>query len=91
VPCYGDCGSVNERLFTLDELRLYNGRNGSPAYLACNGIVYDVTGSFLWQNGKHEVTHQAGEDLTGGLDSAPHGEDLLWKFPVVGFLRDSQG
>jgi predicted heme/steroid binding protein len=81
---------VDERVFTPDELRAFNGRNGSPAYVAHNGIVYDVTGSFLWQNGVHEVLHEAGVDLTAGMDQAPHGEDLLWKFPMVGILREKE-
>jgi len=42
------------RTFTEAELSKYNGRNGNPAYVAVNGIVYDVTniaawGGDLWQ------------------------------------------
>lgn len=31
--------------FTRDELRKYNGQNGAAAYIAIDGIIYDVTHS----------------------------------------------
>jgi len=74
------------REFTTDELARYDGRAGAAAYIACNGKVYDVSGSFLWQQGRHQALHQAGADLTPGLTKAPHGADLLERFPVVGSL-----
>ena len=74
--------------FTLNALTRYNGKNGMPAYIAYKGQVRDVTDSFLWQNGKHQVIHKAGEDLTSALEKAPHGEDLLKKFPVIGILKE---
>ncbi len=51
---------------------------------AYQGLVYDVSRSFLWHKGKHQAIHTAGSDLTGDLDQAPHGADLLQSFPVVG-------
>lgn len=74
--------------FTKEELARYNGRNGLPAYTAYRGKVYDVTGSFLWKDGSHQVLHKAGADLTDALEQAPHDEDVLEKFPVVGTLCD---
>ncbi|HEY76178.1 MAG TPA: cytochrome B5 [Thermoflexia bacterium] len=74
------------RRFTLEDLARYNGKGGMPAYIAYKGQVYDVSSSFLWQNGRHQVLHEAGTDLTAALDQAPHGEDLLKGFPVVGVL-----
>jgi predicted heme/steroid binding protein len=74
------------RRFTREELSLYDGRDGSPAYVACEGTVYDVTPSFLWQKGRHQVRHMAGTDLTAELDTAPHGMELLERFPIVGVL-----
>ena len=74
------------RRFTEEELARYNGNGGSPAYIAYKGNVYDVTHSFLWQKGRHQVFHTAGQDLTGSLDQAPHGEDLLDRVPLVGVL-----
>ncbi len=73
--------------FSKKELEKYNGENGAPAFIAYRGKVYDVSDSFLWQDGKHQVTHKAGEDLTDALRDAPHGSDLLERFPVVGILK----
>lgn len=75
------------REFTKKELKKYDGREGKKAYVACEGKVYDLTDSFLWKDGKHQVTHFAGEDLTGELERAPHGMDFLKRFPVVGRLK----
>ncbi|MGQ9610124.1 MAG: cytochrome b5 domain-containing protein [bacterium] len=68
------------------ELSKYNGKNGAPAYIAYQGKIYDVSESFLWKNGKHQVLHQAGEDLTDALRDAPHGQDMLERVPLVGLL-----
>jgi predicted heme/steroid binding protein len=75
------------RAFTAEELAQYDGKDGAPAYIAYEGKVYDVSGSFLWRRGRHWVLHQAGADLTDRLASAPHGEDLLSRVPVIGMLR----
>jgi predicted heme/steroid binding protein len=73
--------------FSKQELVKYNGRDGSPAYIAYNGEVYDVSASLLWKNGKHQAVHSAGEDLTDAMKHAPHNTDLLKKFPSVGTLQ----
>ena len=76
------------RTFTRDEMRQYDGTNGRPALIAYKGKVYDVSDSFLWQEGKHQVLHSAGADLTDALADAPHGDDLMKRVPVVGTLVD---
>ncbi|MCD6121717.1 MAG: hypothetical protein J7K04_07765, partial [Spirochaetales bacterium] len=53
------------------ELSKYNGDNGMPIYIANNGNIYDVTSSFLWRGGRHQVLHKAGRDLTEELKHAP--------------------
>lgn len=73
--------------FTQEELAQYNGKNGLPAYTAYKGKVYDVSGSFLWKDGNHQVLHNAGTDLSAAMEQAPHGDDILDRFPVVGVLR----
>lgn len=73
------------RVFTEEALRLYDGSHGL-AYVACNGSVYDVSGSYHWRGGVHHVMHRAGCDLTHVLERAPHGMDLFHKFPIVGEL-----
>ena len=77
---------MSRRQFTREELYQYDGRNGAPALIAYQRKVYDVSQSFLWRNGRHQVIHLAGTDLTGALAPAPHGIDLLEKFPIVGVL-----
>jgi predicted heme/steroid binding protein len=74
------------RRFAKEDLAQYDGKNGAPAYIAYEGTVYDVSNSFLWQRGRHQVLHAAGQDLTGDLDGAPHGADLLDRVPIVGVL-----
>lgn len=74
------------RRFTLQTLREYDGLGGVPAYIAYRGQVYDVTGSFLWQGGRHQALHAAGHDLTGDLETAPHSEEMLLRCPKIGFL-----
>ncbi len=75
-----------ERHFTLQELKEYDGKEGRPAYMAFNGKVYDVSNSSTWQNGIHLGKHFAGNDLTEGILSAPHGEEVFIKFHIVGEL-----
>ncbi len=75
------------REFSEKELAQYNGKNGKPAYIAYKGTVYDVSASFLWKNGDHQVLHSAGSDLTDALEQAPHGEDVFDQLPVVGALH----
>ena len=76
-----------EQRFSRKELERYNGKNGAPSLIAYRGKVYDVSGSFLWHKGKHQVVHKAGMDLTPSLLLAPHGPELLERFPVVGVLE----
>jgi predicted heme/steroid binding protein len=77
------------REFTEEELARYDGKDGAPAYIACDGKVYDVSNSFHWRNGKHHAMHSAGLDLTDSLEQAPHSADLLERVPVVGRLQES--
>jgi len=72
--------------FSEKELAMNNGKNGAPTLIAYKGKVFDVSKSFLWQKGNHQVLHDAGEDLTKRLSEAPHGVELLERFPVVGTL-----
>ena len=76
------------KTFTKKVLTQYNGKSGNPSYVTYKGKVYDVSGSFLWKDGVHQVFHSAGVDLTDVLEQAPHGSDVLEKFPVVGVLFD---
>jgi predicted heme/steroid binding protein len=74
------------RTFTLGELARFDGREGSPVYVAYDSLVYDLSESFTWRRGRHHAEHLAGTDLTEALAGAPHGASLLGRFPVVGRL-----
>lgn len=78
-----------DRDFNEEELKSFDGKNGNPAYIAYNGIVYDVTDSPLWKNGLHLRRHQAGTDLTSVLKDAPHGQEVFEHIPKIGFFITS--
>ena len=73
------------RDFTLEQLAQFNGKNGQPAYVAYEGKVYDVSDNPMWDDGDHEATHFAGEDLTVAHDGAPH-DVYVTDLPQVGTL-----
>ena len=77
------------KAFTKEQVAQYNGKNGKPAYVIYKGKVYDVSASFLWKDGTHQVLHSAGVNLTNALEQAPHGGDVLEKFPVVGIISSA--
>ena len=72
------------KIFTRKTLSEYNGKDKRPSYIAYKGRVYDVTESYHWQNGTHWVLHDAGKDLTDEMHFAPHFEDVLAEFKIVG-------
>jgi predicted heme/steroid binding protein len=67
---------------TRKELKSINGINGK-VLIAYKNKIYDVSESQLFKFGLH-FNHEAGEDLTEFLKDAPHGEEVLKIFPVVG-------
>ncbi len=74
---------------TPEELKRFDGKEGRPAYVALNGMIYDITQSRLWRGGAHDPSHGkafAGRDLTKVIDDSPHGPKELGKFPIVGYL-----
>ncbi len=77
------------RNFTLEQLKQFDGREGKPTYIAIDGKVYDVSCSELWKEGDHQGMHSAGNNLTGDIVNAPHGEEVFAGFPVVGILHES--
>ena len=78
----------DEKIFTLDELKQYNGKDGKPAYVAVDGIVYDVSEKNKKKNGDHNG-FEAGNDLTDEIKNvSPHGVKMLDRVPVVGKLAE---
>jgi len=72
---------------TLKELAKYNGQNGNPAYVAVNGVIYDVSNAKEWQNGMHKNGVKAGLDQTNMIGQSPHGDSVLKGLPVIGKLK----
>jgi len=54
--------------FSNEELARYDGKNGAPAYIAYKEKVYYVSTSFQWRSGRHQVIHNAREDLIDSLE-----------------------
>jgi predicted heme/steroid binding protein/uncharacterized membrane protein len=73
---------------TLDKEQLSknDGKEGRPTYIAHGGRVFDVSKSRLWKTGTHMGRHQAGTDLTVDIEAAPHGLEVLDRYPQVGTL-----
>ena len=76
---------MTEKIFTLDELKNYDGKEGRKAYIAVDGVVYDVTNVAAWQGGTHHGNN-AGNDVFDRIVKAPHGKSILEKLEVVGKL-----
>jgi predicted heme/steroid binding protein len=71
--------------FSKQQLALRNGQDKPEIWVAYKGVIYDVTKSRLWRNGKH-YEHWAGQDLTDELKDAPHTHTVFDKFDPVGKL-----
>lgn len=67
------------------ELSKYSGKNGSPAYVAVNGTVYDVTNNAAWAAATH-FGLSAGKDLSGAFASCHVDPSVLAKLAIVGRL-----
>lgn len=81
---------MGKKVFDRKELQQFDGKDGRPVYIAHKGRVIDVTGSRLWKGGIHMMRHQAGQDLTADIQAAPHGLDVLDRYPQVGTLAEEQ-
>jgi predicted heme/steroid binding protein len=79
--------SSNLLELTLAELKQFDGKSGRKAYIAVDGIIYDVTGNLNWFRGNHNG-FEAGSDLTVAIDTqSPHGRSKLVGLPVVGKIK----
>ncbi len=73
--------------FTAEELASFDGKDGRPVYIAFQGKVYDVTKSPLWAKALHMNRHPAGKDLTAEISAAPHGTEILERYPQIGAVK----
>jgi predicted heme/steroid binding protein len=84
VPEEKDDGQLK---LTLTELAMYNGKDGNPAYIAVDGVIYDVTNHPAWSSGSHRGRFEPGKDYTVEMKTIPrHGTTKLDDVPAVGLL-----
>lgn len=86
-PDTTNMASSNEELIqlTLAELEQYDGKDGNLAYVAVDGVIYDVTNSSAWSDGTHKG-YDAGQDLSKKIGSTAHGRSVLDDVPIVGMI-----
>ena len=72
-------------VYSKSQLALRNGQDKPQIWVAYRGLIYDVTESRLWFNGKH-YQHWAGQDLTAELSEAPHTDTVFTRMKVIGVL-----
>jgi predicted heme/steroid binding protein/uncharacterized membrane protein len=73
--------------FDKESLSEFSGKDGKPVYVAHKGKVFDVSTSRFWKTGAHMKRHSSGKDLTTEIQVAPHGPEVLERFPQVGILQ----
>ena len=72
--------------YSSQQLALRNGQDKTEIWIAYQGIIYDVSASRLWKDGKH-YEHWAGQDLTHELPDAPHEEGVFERFKAIGRIK----
>lgn len=75
------------KTFTIQQLSIYDGKGGKPAYVAINGRVYDVTNESAWGGGSHFGV-MAGKDLTNEYTSCHKDMKAIKKLPMVGIINN---
>lgn len=84
-------GPIGAQAFTLEQLAKFDGKDGRAAYVAVDGVVYDVSASAKWPQGVHtgcNLGAMAGKDLSLEISKAPGSmRSLLSRMPVVGTLE----
>ncbi len=92
VACSSDTPAEEQQdaelVLTLEELSEFDGQDGNRAYVAVDGVIYDVTDSEHWENGAHKG-FTAGKDLTKEIkEDSPHGISKLENVIEVGTLAE---
>jgi predicted heme/steroid binding protein/uncharacterized membrane protein len=76
--------------FDHETLKQFDGQDGKPIYIAHRNLVIDVSTSKFWKTGMHMKRHPAGNDLTAEIEAAPHGREVLDRYPQVGILKEKE-
>ncbi len=76
-----------DKIYSKSQLALRNGNDREDIWVAYKGLIYDMSESKLWRNGKH-YEHWAGQDLTEELKDAPHTNKVFAKFNRIGKLEN---
>lgn len=82
APATPTTSVIPEKTFTLEELAKYDGKDGRPAYVVVDGLVYDLSSVFY--QGMH-YQHVAGKSLTKEFYSQ-HTKEALENYAIVGKL-----
>ncbi len=86
VPAPESSVEPEQRSFTVEELAYYDGSNGKPAYVAVDGIVYNVSEVARWAGGRH-FGLRAGKDQSSQFKGCHLGiMDRLNRLPKVGIV-----
>ncbi|OMJ87671.1 hypothetical protein SteCoe_10598 [Stentor coeruleus] len=80
--------SIGQKTFTIEELAQYNGDNGMR-YIACDGLVFDVTGVAVYEPGG-SYPMLVGKDITVGLAWNSYEEKWLNTHPYEVKLSPNQ-
>jgi predicted heme/steroid binding protein len=76
------------KIFTTEELAYYDGGEGRPAYVAVNGVVYDVSSKMRWAGGRH-FGLRAGRDVSNQFMGCHQGMlEVLNSLPRIGVLQE---
>ncbi len=69
---------------TPEELAQFDGKDGRPAYVAVNHVIYDVTAFPSWAGGMH-FGNLAGTDATVSFEAC-HKQTFLEHLSIIGKL-----
>ncbi|OPJ54552.1 cytochrome b5 domain-containing protein [Clostridium chromiireducens] len=83
----GDNYYRKQKEFILDELEQYDWKNGNPAYVAMEGIVYDVSNEPSLESGTHYGLN-TGRDLSDEFSSFHGMKDIFSNTPEVSVFAD---
>lgn len=77
-------------ILTPEELAGFSGKDGKPAYVAIDRMIYDVTNIELFKQSPHNEL-KLGKDLTNEFNECHEGNvGILNKIPVVGMLAEPE-